>query len=130
MGKNKVIGKYHDQLVALGLVIGTKEWNSKRRILAYQDNIEVERERNKIFKRDRLKKLGREQVNAIQRDRYRASRSKYWDTIREGRIRRNPAYGLEKAVRDFERGLITYDELDRLYSNRLARINERNVQKG
>ena len=122
------LSKFHSELVAMGLKQGTKEWRYARRKFADNENIEKIRELDKIKSRKRRDKYGK-QINANQRKNYHASRRKYLDTIKSGRIRRNPAYGLTEALREFERGDRSIDSLNRLYSERLACLNERAVQR-
>lgn len=92
----------------------------------YQENIEEERKRkreNKAKQRER----NREKVNAKQRAYYKRYASRLRRQINEARVRREPIRGLATALREFERGDRSFDELDRLYRERLAWLNERNV---
>ena len=90
------------------------------------DNIEETRAYEREKKQRQRERRG-EEINARQRENYAANSDTAKQKIYAGRVRRNPAYGMEKAVRDFERGDRSLDELNRLYGERLALMYERTI---
>lgn len=87
-----------------------------------QSNIEATRKKWREAKR----RIDPEKRRALYRDYYARNKERARQTIYAGRIRRNPAYGLDKAVNEFIRGSRSIDSLDQLYRDRLALLHEKN----
>lgn len=70
-------------------------------------------------------KKNKERQLAKQRDYYARNKERLRELIYEGKKRRNPAHGLHAAISECLAGRITIHELTRLYSDALARLDER-----
>ena len=89
-------------------------------------NVDHWRERERNEKRKQRERRS-EEINRLARERYARNKSVERAKIYASRIKRNPALGLEYAVREFERGDRSLAELIRLYDDRLARLHEGDV---
>jgi len=81
-------------------------------------------------KRAENRRRNKERDNEYQRKYYERNKDRgLREQINNGKRRRDPTIGLYQAEQDYRNGHISLDELNRLYSDALARVNDRAQQR-
>ena len=103
-----------------------KERKREKQRKAYKEDLEESRKYERE-KKQRQYAANREAINERKREYYRRNKERLRKKIYANRIKRDPSIGLKTAVEKFERGELSFAELDRLYSDRLAILHAGDV---
>lgn len=98
--------------------------HNENRKKVYWANIEESR------RKEREKKKAQywadpEKERAKRREYYRRNAEKLREIINEAKIRRDPARGVRKALKDYEQGKIEFAALKKIYDNRKSAIKRK-----